>query len=109
MGEKLKGKLKCDLGTTAQQVLFMHYIYNALSVKNVDNSKKAEITKFLTGKTHKTIYDNTRLAPNISPKLTTSLNDHEKIKSLFSKLKLPSLALEVEKNMEKLRAKIKAH
>ena len=106
--EKLKGKSKSDSGTTAQQVLFMHYIYNALNVKNVDNSKKADVTKFLTGKTYKTIYDNTRLAPNISPKLTTSLSDHEIIKMLFSTLKLPDLAQEVEKSIDQLRKRIRA-
>lgn len=46
--------------TTARQVLAMHYIFEFLQVRGVDQADKARFIEFLTGKNYKNIYDMVR-------------------------------------------------
>jgi len=85
--------------TTARQVLAMHYIFEYMKVKNVDNSEKARFIEFLTGKNYKNIYDAVR-DPITSKKGLLRKEDLIFIRGYFQKLGLLEIIKMIENEID---------
>lgn len=88
--------------TTARQVIAMHYIFEAIDIKGVDNSVKARFLQFLTNKNYKDIYDKIRTAPNFAGSDEQTRKDLEYVRDHFSKLKLRTFINLIDKDLDAL-------
>jgi hypothetical protein len=70
--------------TTRRQVIAMQIIFKALDIRNIDNSAKARVIEFLTGKNSKNIYD--MVCKPLAESDIDIQKDYEMVKSVLEEL-----------------------
>lgn len=97
--EQAKGA-KSGRASTPQQVLAMHYLFEYLQVRNVDQTQKARFIAFLTGKNTKNIYDAIR-NPLSTRNQEFRKRDLQAIRPLFEGLGLTEIVKMINNELEK--------
>lgn len=101
-----KGELQADVQveeknknefTTNRQVLFMHFIFVALGVQNIDKSKQRNAIQFLTNKNDSNIYDRIRNPYSYSNQRIRE--DLRYIRNLFEDLQLSEIVTKINKEI----------
>jgi hypothetical protein len=92
----MKQQRKSPEFTTARQVLAVSYMLKQLGMKNIDKKAQADFIEFLTGKTHRDIYDRVRDPLLVYHKAN---QDAEYVKKWFQRLGLAEIVKNIEADL----------